>query len=695
MSQNLRQGIQKWLGVLIIAPSIAGLIIAGSTAGIFHLLEWVIFDQFVNLRSAESVDKRIVIVTIGESDIKHVKKWPMSDQVMAKLLRNIKAQQPRGIGIDIYRDLPVEPGHQELVEVFNSIPEAIGVQKVAGEPIAPAPALAELEQVAANDMVLDRDGKIRRGLVIVGNQDGVLMEGLGTKLALMYLKKEGIQLEVIDDQKKIYRLGKAIFTPLTGKEGEYTKDETGGYQILFNYRGELESFPSISMTDVLENRIPPELMRDRIVFIGATAPSLNDLFRTPYTSKLFSASQLTPGVVIHANLTSQILSAALEARPMFRASSKPLNWLWVFFWSGFSAILGAMWLRHRWSVIAIFLAGIIIVITSYWAFLIGWWIPVFTPLLAVAGSAITSIGYLLWTNLKLSYRQLEEYAQTLEQKVEARTAELAQANEEITGLNEKLKAENLRMSAELEVTKQLQQMILPKESELESIEELDIAGFMEPADEVGGDYYDVLQQNGRVKIGIGDVTGHGLASGVLMIMAQTAVRTLQIMNETDPVKFLDVLNRTIYQNVERMNSDKNMTLALLEYSDGCLSLSGQHEEMIVVRVDGTIELIDTIDLGFPIGLDEEIADFIAQEKVKLNPGDLVVLYTDGITEAEDIQGVQYGLERLCEVVKQNWQQSAEEIRQIVIEDVRQHIGEQKVFDDITLLILKRKLNERC
>jgi len=689
MWQKLKQQIKQWQGVLIIVPSIAGLIIAGSSAGIFHLLEWVIFDQFVNLPQAEPIDERIVIVTIGESDIKHLGKWPMSDEVMAKLLRNINVKQPRAIGIDIYRDLPVEPGNQELVEVFKSIPEAIGVEKVAREPIAPAPTLAELEQVAANDMVLDGDGKIRRGLVIVGNEDGVSREGLGIKLALMYLEKEGIELEIIDADKKIYRLGKAVFTPLTGKEGEYSKADMGGYQILLNYRGELDSFLSISMTDVLLNRIPPELMRDRIVLIGATAPSLNDLFQTPYTSKLFTNSHLTPGVVVHANFTSQVLSSALEGRPMLRASSKNLNWLWIVFWSGCSATLGAMSLPNRWSVVAIFLAGIIIIMISYLAFLIGWWIPVFTPLLAVVSSAITSIGYILWTNLQLSYHKLEEYAQTLEQKVEARTAQLAQANEEITVLNEKLKAENLRMSAELEVTRQLQQMILPKQSELESIEELDIAGFMEPADEVGGDYYDVLQQDGRIKIGIGDVTGHGLASGVLMIMAQTAVRTLQEMNETDPVKFLDVLNRTIYHNIERMNSDKNMTLALLEYSDGYLSLSGQHEEMIVVRVDGTIELIDTMDLGFPIGLDEEIADFIAQEKLRLNPGDVVALYTDGITEAEDIQGVQYGLERLCEVVKQNWQQSAEKIRQIVIEDVQQHIGEQKVFDDITLLILKR------
>jgi len=280
--------------------------------------------------------------------------------------------------------------------------------------------------------------------------------------------------------------------------------------------------------------------------------------------------------------------------------------------------------------------------------------------------------------------------QTLEDKVEERTAQLAQANQEITALNERLKAENLRMSAELEVTKQLQQMVLPKQSELEAIEGLEIAGFMEPADEVGGDYYDVLPQDGKIKISIGDVTGHGLESGVVMLMAQTAVRTLQESNQTDPVQFLDILNRTIYRNVQRINPYKNLTLSLLEYAEGNLSVSGQHEEVIIVRAEGQVECLDTRDLGFPLGLDEEISDFIAQEQVQLNRGDVVVLYTDGITEAFDINQEQYGLEKLCEVVRVNCSLSAESIKQAVIDDVRQHIGSQKVFDDITLVVLKQK-----
>lgn len=279
---------------------------------------------------------------------------------------------------------------------------------------------------------------------------------------------------------------------------------------------------------------------------------------------------------------------------------------------------------------------------------------------------------------------------------------LVKANQEIMSLNQQLTSENFRMAAELQVTRQLQKMILPDEYELSEISQLDIAGYMEPADEVGGDYYDVLYNNGMVKIGIGDVTGHGLESGVLMLMVQTAVKTLIMTNETDPIRFLNTLNRVIYDNIQRMRSDKNLTFSLLDYYNGVLSICGQHEEMIVVRKPAIaqfpaslenhplVERIDTIDLGFPIGLEADIEPFINSVNIKLNQGDGVVLYTDGITEAENNQGQLYGLERLCEVVQKHWHLTATEIRQAVIKDVRSHIGKHKVYDDITLVVLKQK-----
>ncbi|AUI69337.2 SpoIIE family protein phosphatase [Beggiatoa leptomitoformis] len=270
--------------------------------------------------------------------------------------------------------------------------------------------------------------------------------------------------------------------------------------------------------------------------------------------------------------------------------------------------------------------------------------------------------------------------------------------ESITTLQiNQLKAENTRLSTELDVTRRLQQMLLPKECELSQISGLEIAGFMEPADEVGGDYYDVLKHGGRVKIGIGDVTGHGLESGVLMLMVQTAVRTLLAVNETDPVKFLNAVNSTIYSNTQRMDADKTMSLILLDYvpddksigDGGTVLLSGQHEEVLVVRVGGEVERVRTDMLGFPIGLEENISEFVAQVKIHLNTGDSIVLYTDGITEAQNDAKILYGVKRLCEVLEKNWHKSANEIREILIEDLRSHIGKKKLQDDITLLVLQQ------
>ncbi|NEO84673.1 MAG: SpoIIE family protein phosphatase [Spirulina sp. SIO3F2] len=314
----------------------------------------------------------------------------------------------------------------------------------------------------------------------------------------------------------------------------------------------------------------------------------------------------------------------------------------------------------------------------------------------VAGSTIqelngltTSFNYMA-NQLGESFAALEANKVQLEERVTQRTTELAIAYEEITKLNQRLQAENLRMSAELTVAKQVQEMILPRPDELKAIPTLDIAGYMNPADEVGGDYYDVLVQDEIVTIGIGDVTGHGIESGLVMMMTQTAIRTLAKLRETDPVRFLNTVNATLYRNVQRMRVDRNLTLAVLNYTDGHLTVMGQHEMVLVVRANGELEKIDTLDLGMTIGLIDDIADFIAQTAVQLEPGDGVVLYTDGITEAKNNNGEFYGLERLCMVIQRYWSLDAQGIQTQVITDIRRFIGLRKVADDITLLILKQR-----
>jgi sigma-B regulation protein RsbU (phosphoserine phosphatase) len=127
-----------------------------------------------------------------------------------------------------------------------------------------------------------------------------------------------------------------------------------------------------------------------------------------------------------------------------------------------------------------------------------------------------------------------------------------------------------------------------------------------------------------------------------------------------------------------------------ENRKGRVRLSGQHEQLIVVRQGGQIELQDTLDLGFPVGLVTNIGEFVDELSIDLRPGDGVVLYSDGITEAENEIGEFYGLERLCQVVSQQWTQPAETVKETVVTDVRQFIGQQTVYDDLTLLVIKQK-----
>ena len=175
-----------------------------------------------------------------------------------------------------------------------------------------------------------------------------------------------------------------------------------------------------------------------------------------------------------------------------------------------------------------------------------------------------------------------------------------------------------------------------------------------------------------------------------MLMVQSVARALQETGDGDPLQFLDRLNRAIYKNIERTNSDKHLSLAFLDYDGGRMTLSGQHEEVLVVRAGGEVERIDTLDLGLPVGLERDITPFVATRNIPFDSGDVIVLHTDGVTEAEDEDGELFGLDRLCESARQRHGGSAEEIKTGIVEDLMEHIGARKIHDDITLVVMRHR-----
>jgi CHASE2 domain-containing sensor protein/CheY-like chemotaxis protein len=428
-----RVHLGHWRFVFMTSPSVAILIIVGGMTGLFQLLEWTTMEQFFALRPIEPPEKRILIVTIDEKDITQVGKWPIPDAVLAKLLTKLKAQQPAAIGLDIYRDLPVEPGYSELVAVMKSTPNLIGVKKLAGDRVAPSPTLSEKGQIALSDFVLDTDGKVRRGLLSAGDHNGVIVLGLATRLSLMYLDTKGISLEALDQTGDSLRLGKATFTALKGNEFSYRGADVGGYQIMLNYRGFQRHFDTVTMRDVLNGSSSQELVRDRIVLIGTTAKSINDFFNVGYNCNFQKDSEQMAGVMIHANLISQILSSALDGRPLIRVWSSEAEWLWVWYWSFISSSLTWKLLQVKsisqrrlpeLSILGIILAIATLLSSSYLAFILGWWIPSVSPLLALIISAIVTTNFYRQSQLEQANCQLQEYSQTLERKVSDRTQEL-------------------------------------------------------------------------------------------------------------------------------------------------------------------------------------------------------------------------------------------------------------------------------
>ena len=440
MWSKFRALLWEWRFVAITTPAVALAVILGSTVGWFGLLERTTLEHFFATRPSEKRDKRILIVTIDEQDITEVGRWPIPDKYLADALKEINQYQPSAIGLDIYRDLPVEPGHQELVKVMQTTPNLIGVKKMLGDKadkVAPPPTLSELNQVALADLILDADSKVRRGLLSAFDEDKNVFQGLAASLSSIYLDKKGIEA-IYDPKEKSLRLGKAVFYPFTQKEFAYRNVDKTVYQILLNYRSLKQDFETVTLRDVLSGNLSEEQVRSRIVLIGMTAKSVNDFHSIGYASSVRNKNIRIPGVKIHAHLASQILSGALDGRPMINVLSYQKEFLWILCWSFTGSCVTWVLLQANskqkkaffgLTVLGISIAVGTLIVSCYGSFLIGWWIPTVSPFAALISSAIIVSNFHKYWQLKRANEKLQEYSRTLEVKVEERTKELVAAKE--------------------------------------------------------------------------------------------------------------------------------------------------------------------------------------------------------------------------------------------------------------------------
>ncbi|MFB2917065.1 CHASE2 domain-containing protein [Aerosakkonema funiforme] len=386
---KLRAG-QRWQILLALCVASPGILLR--LTGLLQSSEWAALDLFFRLRPSQPIDDRIVIVSIEEEDLQKYG-WPIRDRVIAQILQKLHSQKPRAIGLNIYRDLPVEPGYAELHKAFTNIPNIVGIENInyKNSPgVLPPPALSRRKQIGFNNVVVDADGKVRRSLLYCW-VDNKSHTSFALQLAFIYLKAEGIEPQTAKDTEYL-QLGKAVFRSFESNDGGYVGTDDEGYQILGNFRKPSTSFRKVSMMDVLKNRVPQDWGRDRIVLIGSTTSSLKDFFYTPYTKDLVKSKPI-PSVELQANFLGQILTAAHSGGALINVWPDPIEWLWICSWSCLGVIL--IWRSPSLGkfILYILLAGTALIGSSYLAFLAGWWIPVIPPMLCLLGATIvTGIG---------------------------------------------------------------------------------------------------------------------------------------------------------------------------------------------------------------------------------------------------------------------------------------------------------------
>ncbi|KYC35846.1 histidine kinase [Scytonema hofmannii PCC 7110] len=362
------------------------LVLVARLSGWLQFLEWVTFDTFISWRPYEPIDERILIVGINEADIKSVGKYPIPDGEIAELIEKFQEYQPVAIGLDITRNLPVEPGHEKLVELVKQNKDIIGIEKIL--PPGQFSSIADLppKQVGFSDMISDEDGKYRRALLGAVNLQNTndYKFSFPLRLAEAYLSQKGILLENGQRDRQTMKFDKIEIPRFLPNSGGYVGTDAGGVKALVNFRNGKERFRTVSLNDIKTGNFQPDWIRDRIVTIGMTTISAPDLFNTSAISGLQLHGQIY-GVEFHAHVVSQIISAVLESRPLIKTWSEVWEYIWILGWAVIAISL-SLAIESPWrNLFAISLGSIGLIAISYYALLIwGLWIPI-APILLILG----------------------------------------------------------------------------------------------------------------------------------------------------------------------------------------------------------------------------------------------------------------------------------------------------------------------
>ncbi len=310
---TLRRHLNQSAAIIIVfAVTSTGLVCFARRHVGFEMVELQAYDRMMNWKPSPGSDPRLLLVEINETDLQALKQPTPSDAILAQALTKLQQHQPRVIGIDIYRDLPQGKGQKDYIKAVKQ-PNVISIYRLGndGSPAIAAPPTVPEEQSGFNDLIVDRDGVVRRSLLFADTQYSFALQ-----IALKSLAKDGLEPQESKQYPGLMELGKTTFMPLESQSGAYQTLDASGHQILLKYRANRIAH-SVSLRDILNGNVPDELIRDKIILIGNSAISGKDFFYTVYSAQQ-DQNHLMAGVAIHAQSISQILDGATGDRSLIR-----------------------------------------------------------------------------------------------------------------------------------------------------------------------------------------------------------------------------------------------------------------------------------------------------------------------------------------------------------------------------------------
>ena len=386
--------VWKLIIVVLIGSLFVFLLIVGlRSSGHLEFLELGAYDWFIRMTpKLFSGEPRITLIEISEGDIRTYGRWPLTDETLAGAMKILLKDNPRAVGLDIYRDILVPPGSDELNGLFTKNPQIIGVMTFGEKGVRPPAIISNTDQVGFNDILVDRGGVVRRALLFQDDGEKVY-NSFALQLASLYLKEEGITLGSDPENPQYIRLKDKTIKPFEANDGGYINADARGYQFLLDFKDADPPFRSFPLSDIMSGKIPSEAITDKIVIIGVSAQSVNDFFYTPL-SRGFGESQHIPGIILHGRIVSQLLRFTIDGNSPITTPTENQKIIWILFWSLAGGLIG-LHTRSTW-IFSLMIAGglMIIFFTSFFAFVSRWWIPLVPPAMSFFMSAVAVTAYM-------------------------------------------------------------------------------------------------------------------------------------------------------------------------------------------------------------------------------------------------------------------------------------------------------------